>query len=215
MTKTQGRTQAKIGLTLDRVLAAAFDVLEVGGIAKLSTRTIAAELDVSMNTVMWHIRTKDRLLDLMAEHILGEIELDDLHGDWHARATRLLGRLRGAMLAHRDGASIVAGTFPVEPQTLAFADRLVTVLFDGCPSRKSAAWTSWNLLYFTLGLVQEEQAAPAAHHGRLREATDERALPGLHSVLDDFVSIDYEQRFRFGIEQILRSAAVMEAPETP
>jgi TetR/AcrR family tetracycline transcriptional repressor len=213
MTKTQGRTQAKIGLTLDRVLAAAFDVLEASGIAKLSTRMIAAELDVSMNTVMWHIRTKDRLLDLMADHILGEIALDDLPGDWHAQATQLLGRLRLAMLAHRDGASIVAGTFPIEPHTLAFADRLVTALFDGCPSRRSAAWTSWNLLYFALGLVQEEQAASGAHHDRLREATDEQALPGLHSVLEHFVSIDYEQRFRFGIEQILRSAAVMEASE--
>jgi TetR/AcrR family tetracycline transcriptional repressor len=37
---------------------------------------------------------------------------------------------------------------------------------------------------------------------------DEQRLPGLHAVLEDFISIDYDERFAFGIEQILRSASV-------
>jgi TetR/AcrR family tetracycline transcriptional repressor len=206
VTKTQAAARTKVGITLDRVVKAAFDVLQRDGIAKLSARAIAAELDVRMNTVMWHIRTKDRLLDLMAESIMGEVDLENLRGEWREQVAELLGRLRQAMLGHRDGASIVAGTFPVEPNTLAFADRLVTVLFDGCPTRKSAAWTSWSLFYFTLGLVQEEQATPAAFRDRLRESVTEQSFPGLQSVLEDYLSIDYNERFSFGIEQILRSA---------
>ena len=193
-------------MTLDRVVGAAFDVLQREGIAKLSARAVAAELGVRMNTVMWHIRTKDRLLGLMAEFIMGEVDLENLHGDWREQVTELLGRLRRALLAHRDGALLVTGTFPVEPNTLAFSERLVTVLFEGCPTRKSAAWTSWSLFYFTLGLVQEEQATPAAFHDRLRESVDEQHFPGLHSVLEDYVSIDYGERFAFGVEQILQSA---------
>jgi len=208
VTRTQGVARAKVGITLDRVVAVAFDVLQAGGIAKLSTRAIAAELGVSMNTVVWHIRTKDRLLELMAEAILGEVDLGNLRDGWREQATELLRRLRQAMLGHRDGAALVAGTFPVEPHTLAFADRLVTVLFSGCPTRKAAAWTAWSLFYFTLGLVQEEQATPTAFHDRLRESVDEQRLPGLHSVLEDFISIDYDERFAFGIKQILRSASV-------
>ena len=206
MTRRQDVARTKVGITLDRVVAVAFDVLRAGGLAKLSTRAIAAELDVSMNTVVWHIRTKDRLLELMAEAILGEVDLAGLGDGWREQATELLRRLRRAMLAHRDGAALVAGTFPAEPHTLAFADRLVTVLFEGCPTRRTAAWTAWSLFYFTLGLVQEEQAAPAAFHHRLRESVDEQRLPGLHSVLADFLSIDYDERFAFGIEQILRPA---------
>ena len=205
----QGASRTKVGITIDRVVATAFDVLQAGGLAKLSTRAIAAELDVSMNTVVWHIRTKDRLLELMAEAILGEVDLGDLPGGWREQATELLQRLRRAMLGHRDGAALVAGTFPPEPHTLAFADRLVTVLFSGCPTRRTAAWTAWSLFYFTLGLVQEEQATPTAFHDRLRESVDEQRLPGLHSVLADFISIDYDERFGFGIEQILRSASAL------
>jgi len=206
MTKTPGPTQAKLGITLDQVVDAAFAVLHRDGIAKLSTRAIAGELGVRMNTVMWHIGTKDRLLELMAEAIMGEVDLDNLRGGWREQVAEVLRRLRQAMLAHRDGASIIAGTFPVEPNTLAFADRVLSLLFEGCPTRKSAAWTSWSLFYFTLGLVQEEQAPPAAFHDRLRESMAEQHFPALRAVAEDYLSIDYTERFHFGIEQILRSA---------
>ncbi|MBZ4320938.1 TetR/AcrR family transcriptional regulator C-terminal domain-containing protein [Streptomyces huiliensis] len=215
MTKKQAADRSRVGITLDQVVGAAFDVLDRGGLGKLSTRAIAAELGVSMNTVMWHIRNKDRLLDTMAEALLGEIDLADLPEAWDERAAELMGRLRGAMLRHRDGAALVAGTASPEPRTLAFADRLLTALLLGCPDRRTAAWTAWNLFYFTLGLVQEEQAEPAAGaRDRLRAAVDARRFPGLGAVLEDFVSADFEGRFRFGVRQILRAAALPADPTT-
>ncbi|XUL93565.1 hypothetical protein ACQ86D_48890 [Streptomyces galilaeus] len=58
---------------------------------------------------MWHIRTKDRLLGLMAESIMGEVDLDNLPGDWREQVAELL---RRAMLSHRDGVLLVAKHFP-------------------------------------------------------------------------------------------------------
>jgi TetR/AcrR family tetracycline transcriptional repressor len=116
------------------------------------------------------------------------------------------------MLSHRDGALVVAGTFPAMPATLAFADRMVTVLFEVCPTPKSAAWTSWSLVYFALGLVQEEQQATSAVRTELANAVDEHRFPTLNVVLDDFTSLDYAARFGFGVDQILRSAATTKAP---
>lgn len=158
-----------------------------------------------MNTVMWHIRTKDRLLDLMAESIVGEVDLGGLRGTWRQQATGLLQRLRAAMLRHRDGAAIVAGTFPAMPSTLAFGDRLVAILLTGCSTPKPAAWTAWNLFYFTLGLVQEEQRSPASLRDRIEPAFDEARFPSLNAVLGEFLSADYDARFTFGIGQILGS----------
>ena len=195
----------KAGLGIEDVVRAAFHVLNGQGIAKLSTRAIATELNVSMNTVMWHIGTKARLLELMADVIVGEVEVGGLHGDWRRRAAQLLGRLREAMLRHRDGALVVAGTFPALPSTLAFGDRLVATLLAGGAESKAAAWTAWNLFYFTLGLVQEEQRTPDALPGTLQDVVGEKEFPSLHAVLDDFVSADYEARFRFGIGQMLGS----------
>lgn len=204
----QGR-RAKVGLTREQVVDAALDVLDEGGLENLSTRAIAAELGVSMNTVMWHIHTKDQLLELMAESIVGEVDLANLRGTWHEQAAALLQRLRQAMLGHRDGAMVVAGTFPAMTSTLAFGDRLVGLLIKGFPTLRSAAWTTWSLFYFTLGHVQEEQRAPTTLHDRMPEDMGEHQFPNLHAVLEDFLSVDYDARFTFGVEQILRSADSM------
>jgi hypothetical protein len=47
---------------------------------------------------------------------------------------------------------------------------------------------------------------------QLENAVDEHRFPALNAVLDDFTSLDYGARFNFGVEQILRSAATMQAP---
>ena len=73
--------------------------------------------------------------------------------------------------------------------TLAFGDHLLRVLFEVCPTYRSAAWTAWNLLYFTLGLVQEEQRASTAMRPQLDDAVDEHRFPALNAVLDDFRSL--------------------------
>lgn len=203
MTKAQGG--ARPGLSIEDVVRAAFDVLDEQGIAKLSTRAIAAKLDVSMNTVMWHIGAKRRLLELMADAVVAEVELGPLRGTWQRRAATLLGRLRQAMVGHRDGALVVAGTFPALPSTLAFGDRLVGVLLTSGATNQAAAWTAWNLFYFTLGLVQEEQRATDGLPHNLSDVVDEAEYPSLHLVLGDFVSPDYDARFKFGIGQILGS----------
>ncbi|WP_051791714.1 TetR/AcrR family transcriptional regulator C-terminal domain-containing protein [Amycolatopsis jejuensis] len=207
MTKRQ---PIKAGITLGQVVAAAFAVLDRGGLDKLSTRAIAADLGVSMNTVMWHIRTKARLLDLLAEAIFVEVDVDGLPSRWDERVAELHQRLRVAMLGHRDGARVVAGTFVNGPGTLGVTERVVDALLEGCPTRRTAVWTSWSLFYFTLGLVQEEQAAAEIDLSGTYQVPEE--FPVLNSVLDEFRSVDFDNRFRFGLEQILRSAPVLEAP---
>lgn len=157
-----------------------------------------------MNTVMWHIGAKRRLLELMADAVVAEVELGPLRGTWQRRAATLLARLRQAMLGHRDGALVVAGTFPALPSTLAFGDRLVGVLLTSGARNQSAAGTAWNLFYFTLGLVQEQRATDGLPHN-LSDVVDEAEYPSLHLVLGDFMSPDYDARFKVGIGQILGS----------
>lgn len=201
----------KQGVTLDRVITAAFDVLNRNGADKLSTRAVAAELGVSMNTVIWHIGTKDRLLELMADAIVGEVDLRDLPESWSKRTAELLRRLRRALLRHHDGALIVAGTFPAEPHTLGFADCVVAALLEQSPTRRYAAWTMWSLFYFTLGLVQEEQSAPSTWHEHFGEdAGGIDKFPNLRSVRWEFQPTDFGERFDFGIDQILCSVRMVE-----
>src|SRR5438045_9692662 len=58
------------GLDLERIVQAAWALVDRSGMAALSTRTLAAALHVQGPALYWHVRGKDELLSLMVEHLL-------------------------------------------------------------------------------------------------------------------------------------------------
>ncbi|ATL32584.1 TetR/AcrR family transcriptional regulator C-terminal domain-containing protein [Streptomyces formicae] len=203
MTKKQGREDAAGQLTRAAVVDAALRVLEDRGLEGLSTRAVADTLGVRMNTVLWHVKTKARMLELMADAVMGEIAYTGLPSSPRERARELAHRYRRALLAHRDGAALVTGTYPAEPHTLRFADRLVDALLEAGADEEQAAWTAWAVIYFLLGLVQEEQSAPDRSDDRLAKAVDAGTYPALHRVAAHMGQGAFEDRFAFGLEAVL------------
>jgi TetR/AcrR family tetracycline transcriptional repressor len=189
---------------LDVIVRTALELLDESGFDAVTLRAVAARIGVRLNTVSWHVKTKARLHDLMADAVLAEIDLDGLPADWRERVSALAHRYRRALLSHRDGGRLVAGTFGAEPATLAAAETLVSALLDGGLPAPAAAWTCWTIIYFTLGLVQEEQGTPGALAGQVVGAG---RFPSLALVLPHLTDTEYETRFRFGLDLILASAA--------
>ncbi|GAA4072620.1 TetR/AcrR family transcriptional regulator C-terminal domain-containing protein [Actinomadura miaoliensis] len=202
MTKKQAGRPSGTRLTAGAVVRAALEVLDDTGWEGVSTRAIADRLGVRMNTVLWHVKSKARLRELMADAIVGEISLDDLPGPWDERVTELARRYRRALLAHRDGALVVAGTYVPEPGTLRFAEALVAALLDSGAAHRDVAWTAWTIIYLALGLVQEEQGAEDALVDRLAQAVSATAYPALHEVLGH-MDRRFDERFEFGLSLLL------------
>ncbi|MFF0746382.1 TetR/AcrR family transcriptional regulator C-terminal domain-containing protein [Streptomyces sp. NPDC004111] len=202
MTKKQAGEDAKSQLSRSAVIDAALLVLDERGLEALSTRAVAENLGVRMNTVLWHVKTKARMLELMADAVLADISYDDLPDAPLDRARELAARYRRALLAHRDGAALVTGTYAAEPHTLRFADHLVDALLQAGTDERGAAWTAWTITYFTLGLTQEEQAAPETGDARLAHAVDPAAHPALQRVLPHLQD-NFGERFAFGLEATL------------
>jgi len=182
------------------VVRAALEILDEHGMAAVSMRTIAQRLGVRMNTVLWHAKSKARLLELMADAIVGAAPLDGLPEQWRERAAELARRYRHALLAHRDGAAVVAGTYAAEPATLDFAELLVAALLEGGLPEREAAWTCWSLVYFVLGLTSEEQAL----RGRFTRTLDVGERPALRRVAPMLTEESFAERFEFGIAKLLR-----------
>lgn len=204
MTKKQAREGDGTRLDPGTVIRAAMELLDEKGLDALSTRAVADRLGVRMNTVLWHVKTKAWMLELMADAVLGEIPLDDLPEPWDERVRELARRYRAALLAHRDGATLVVGTNAAEPHTLRFANALVGALLDGALGEREAAWTAWTLIYFTLGLAQEEQAAAVQPlEGRLAAAVSAASHPALHRVLAHLGPDSFGERFEFGLTALL------------
>ncbi|MGW6447317.1 TetR/AcrR family transcriptional regulator C-terminal domain-containing protein [Lentzea sp. NPDC055074] len=180
------------------VVRTALEILDEHGAAAVSMRAIAQKLGVRMNTVLWHVKTKARLEELMADAIVAGVSLDGLPSGWRDRAAEIARRYRGALLAHRDGAAVVAGTYAAEPATLDTAEALVGALLAGGLPPRDAAWTCWSVIYFVLGLAQEEQALPNGPEG-----LDVGERPSLRRVLPFLAEESFDERFEFGVAKLL------------
>ncbi|MET8828011.1 TetR/AcrR family transcriptional regulator C-terminal domain-containing protein [Streptomyces sp. NPDC004610] len=204
-------TNRQYGDRLDpaTVIRAGLAILDERGLDAVSTRAVAHRLGVRVSTVQWHVKSKARMLELMADAVLGEIPLLDLPPDPGPRVREIAVRCRRVLLSHRDGAALVVGTNPIEPGTLGFADGLSGALLDCGLGDREAAWASWTLIYFTLGLVQEEQAVGQRALGELLAgAISPQGHPALHRVAGRLAPVAFAERFAYGVDAILAGVGV-------
>ncbi|WP_437680866.1 TetR/AcrR family transcriptional regulator C-terminal domain-containing protein [Sorangium sp. So ce131] len=200
-------------LRREQIVATALRLLDDVGLDALTMRRLGQELDVQAATLYWHVQNKEELLDAMAEAMLAGCADGAPEGlSWVERAAELAERLRRALLAHRDGARVFAGTYVAQDNTLRFSDTLVGALRDGGLSARAAAWGCWTIVYYVIGFTLEEQALagrPGKGPGkgdpeRFREALERGAYPHLGATLPHLVSADLDARFRYGLQLLLK-----------
>ena len=90
------------------VVQRAIEVLDTYGLADLTMRRIASELDVRPSALYHHFANKQMLLAAVADELLARGLRPVGEGAWDVRVTRAATQLREALLAWRDGAELVA-----------------------------------------------------------------------------------------------------------
>jgi TetR/AcrR family tetracycline transcriptional repressor len=107
------------GITRERIVAAALDLLDDKGMDALTVRALAARLDVRAPALYWHVRNKQELLDEMATEVMrrvtGTLAAIPPGADWRADLAAYARVLRSEYLLHRDGARIFSGTRITDP----------------------------------------------------------------------------------------------------
>ena len=190
--------------TQDDVIAVAFTTLEQEGLERLSLRGVARALGAHLNSVSWYVKTKHSLIERMADAIIGTVRTDDLPTDPVERVRTVVGRYRAVMLDHRDGGRLVAGTFTGTGKTLRVAEVIVGALLEAGYSEVDAARLCWALVYFTLGLTQEQQTSPPQSEIQPADLVDEATYPALAKVgVALLVHDSYDARFDYGLTQLL------------
>jgi TetR/AcrR family tetracycline transcriptional repressor len=191
--------------TQDDVIAAAFATLEQEGLEGLSLRGVARALGSHLNSVSWYVKTKHSLIEMMADTIIGTVDVADLPTDPIERVRTVVGRYRAAMLDHRDGGRLVAGTFAGTGKTLRVAEVVVGALLEAGYPEADAARLCWALVYFTLGLTQEQQTSPPSAEIDVAGMAEGSAYPALAKVGARLLVHDsFDARFDFGIARLLR-----------
>lgn len=188
---------------LGDVLDAAFALLDEEGLDALTLRAVARRLDAHLNTVSFQVKTKARLLELMADAVLAQLSLADLPEPPVERVREIAARYRAALLSRRDGARLVAGTSVFDRHTLTIGEAIIQALLDAGLGGLEATRVFWGVAYLTLGLTQEEQDASPGAADRLREALATGDYPAIASVAGPLVDDGFENRFHDGITRLL------------
>lgn len=192
----------------EQIVRAALQILDETELDAVSLRAVAKRLDVRLNTVSWHIGTKTRLHELMADAVLADVSLEGLPTAWRERLHELSARYRAALLTHHDGAALVAGTYPTGRNTLRVGEEFIASLLEAGCDERDAAWACWTTIYFTLGLVQEEQRAPEDTESSLRHVVTSEDYPALNRTMKHVADGNFDERHRFGIDLIFSSLPV-------
>ncbi|GAA2205505.1 TetR/AcrR family transcriptional regulator [Nonomuraea monospora] len=88
-------------LSRGQIVDAAVPVLDAEGHRGLSMRRIAADLGVTAGSLYWYVRTKDDVLELALDRVLGEVGADPDEPDWRLGLAGLARNTRTMLLRHR------------------------------------------------------------------------------------------------------------------
>lgn len=185
----------------DQVINAALALLDEVGLEAITTRKLAQKLGVESATLYWHFRNKASLLEEMAatvlarHHSLPLAEDTAEWADWLANNAR---SFRRALLAHRDGALLHAGTTPARVGGETFYPKVAYLMRAGF-SEAEAAMILLTISEYTLGCVLEEQSRTDRHD-------DERlSTPSTEISRIDGLTLQHPDTcFEFGLSLIMK-----------
>jgi TetR/AcrR family transcriptional regulator, tetracycline repressor protein len=157
--KRPGRPKKGAGvIDLEKIVTTAWTVVDRHGMAALSTRALAAALNVKSPALYWYVHSKDELLSLMMEQLL-QNSLDDAPpnlawSDWLKYVGR---RQRELLLSHRDGGLIASLAAPTERLRTQIFPRIMEPLLAAGFRPLQASAAAGGLAALVLGWVIYEQ----------------------------------------------------------
>jgi TetR/AcrR family tetracycline transcriptional repressor len=204
---------------LDRpqVVRAALALLDEIGLDELTMRRLAERLGVKAASLYRHVSGKDELLVLLADEISGEIPAVPPGGRWRAQLAQMARNYRRGLLAHRDGARLLASTAPFGPRRLRLIDATLRILRSAGLSGRDAARAAYHLNGFVTEFAADEgrYGAAADQAGSRRRMFEEvrrhfRGLPpgeypAVVELADHLAEDDPDGLFEFGLEAWLRA----------
>lgn len=143
------------------VVARALEVLDDHGLADLSMRRLAAELDVRPSALYHHFPSKQALLAAVADTLLDRGFPAPSSGEptaWDHEVAEVCERLRDAMLAYRDGAELVATVHAFGLGAQAPAEALAASVRRSGLDEEGVRVVTRTLIHFVFGHTSEEQA---------------------------------------------------------
>ena len=153
------------------IVDAAFEILELKGLAAVSVRGVAAALRLTPTALYTYFPSKNALLRAMVEQLLSTIDLDtesDAGATWRERVHAHAAALRSRLAEHA-GAIVLVTSGPLDgPHALGLNEALIAgFVADGMPHR-DAARAAHAVRAYVLGAAALDTAERAGDDGTSR-----------------------------------------------
>lgn len=197
-------------LTREAIVAAALKVLDRDGLDGFSMRRVAEELDTGAASLYWHVGSKDGLLDLVFEEVIGEHEIPDPDPDrWQEQIKEAARAMRETIHRHRDVVELSIGRIPLGPNAIRVSERTLAILRAGGIPDDLAVQSYLLLMSIVNGFTMDESGFDEESQGPDAPPIDEMGamvrdyfeslpadrFPNLRAVAGSFAMSDQDARF--------------------
>lgn len=197
------------GLTTDRIIRAAIDLVDEEGLDALTVRRLAADLDTGSASLYRHVASRDELLVLMVDHVLGEIRFPAPGLPARARVEGLAAELRRVLMDHANLLPALTASPLLGPNAMRGAERglqdMLAVGFE--PVAAVPGYLA--LIDYVLGTVYFDTSSAgqgtraASQRRELIEALPSDAFPTLRANEAEFAAPSVDEVFTFGLVTFL------------
>ncbi len=192
----------------ENIVEAAFTLLDEAGMEGVTLRKVACSLGIRAPSLYWHFKSKQALIDAMADAMIGDVAREIPHGQhWRQILLQIAREFRLAFKAHRDGARVYAGTFLATENVLRVGEASIAALVGAGAPVRLAATTAMDLVYYTMGFVIEEQSWPGDGSmealGEAFMALAEQRFPHCWQARDVWSEVEFDTRFEQGLSLML------------
>ncbi|RAG85990.1 TetR/AcrR family transcriptional regulator [Streptacidiphilus pinicola] len=185
--KERKRGTAPGGLSRQRIVQAAVELLDAEGDQGFSMRRLAAELGVTPMSVYWYVDNKGELLELALDEALGEMRIPPLaeDGDWRDHLRVMAHEYRDFYRRHLWATRVAGEVLPLGPNALFFSSSAIAAAErTGLPPEQCGG--ALGLLFqFVYGFATSEaQQLIRVRESGLTEEAYHEAVMGLASDID-------------------------------
>jgi AcrR family transcriptional regulator len=223
----RARVRRRDPLTREAIVQAAIRILDAEGLDGFSMRRVAERLDTGAASLYWHVGSKDGLLDLVLEEVIGEQQVPEPDPErWQEQLKEVARSMRKAILRHRDVVRISIGRLPLGPNALRYSEGVLAIMRAGQVPDRLAVLGHHLLISVVNGFTMDETEAggepPVGRppfeemakmvRGYIASLPADR-FPNLVALADQYTIIDQDLRFELLLDLFVEGLARHAAAE--
>jgi AcrR family transcriptional regulator len=199
-------------LSRERVLQAALEAADEGGLGGLTIRSVAKRLGASPMAVYHYVATKEEILDGLVDLVFAEIDPPSPGKPWRPEISHRMGSAREALRRHPWAITLMESRTTPGPASLSRHEATLATLRQGGFTVAAAAHAYALIDSYVYGFAVQETSLPLGkpeHAGELARgimATFEGAYPYMTEIAKEYVMLpgyDFGEEFEIGRELVL------------